>query len=188
MGERSGIGRLERWAAMQVTPEELMRHAAEASNGLRARLAGPFDVVLSACLLTQMQLGLLTVLGERHPLFEAARFTLTLSHLRVLTALTAPGGRLLFACDLTADDIAPSIANAGAEDLPAGRLRKEFQCSCVGRAKHRAPFLAALGTDDDFTQPRKNGVGRRDELAQDARRPVPHDIGSRRLEFSVGQF
>jgi len=112
------LGRLQRWAAMQVTPEELVGHAEQTANGLRTRLGAPFDVVLSACLLTQMQLGLLTVLGERHQLFEAARFTLTQSHLRVLSALTAPGGRALFACDLTANDIAPAITNAAPESLP----------------------------------------------------------------------
>lgn len=113
------LGRLERWASLAVTAEELAGHAEAAAAELRSRLGGPFDVVLSACLLTQMQLGLLTVLGDRHPFFPAAKFTLTLSHLRTLCALTVPGGRLLLASDLTSDDIAPGILHCPSAELPA---------------------------------------------------------------------
>lgn len=103
------LGRLERWASLAVTAEELAGVADIVAADLSLRVGGPFDVVLSACLLTQMQLALLTVLGDRHPLFDAARFTLTLAHLRALAALTARGGRLILASDLTSDDIAPAV-------------------------------------------------------------------------------
>jgi len=60
-----------------------------------------------------------SVLGDDHRLFEAARFTLTLSHLRTLAALTKPGGRMLLVSDLSATDIAPSIATTADAELPA---------------------------------------------------------------------
>lgn len=112
------LDRLTRWAAWQVTPEELAQHPLEHATTLAARLGGPFDVVLSACLLTQMQLGVLTVLGDRHQLFEAVRHTLTLSHLSALSRLTAPGGQVLVASDLSASEIAPSIMATPDELLP----------------------------------------------------------------------
>ncbi|HEY3495811.1 MAG TPA: hypothetical protein VGK73_14030 [Polyangiaceae bacterium] len=112
------LDRAERWAALQVTPAELAGHAEETSARLLAKLAGPFDVVVSACLLTQLQLGLLTVLGDRHPLFEAARYTVSSTHLAVLSRLARAGGRAVFVTDLSANDLAPEIEGAGDAELP----------------------------------------------------------------------
>jgi hypothetical protein len=75
--------------------------------------------VVSACLLTQLQLGLLTVLGDRHPLFEAARYTVSSTHLAVLSRLTSAGGRAVFVTDLSANDLAPEIEGADDGELPA---------------------------------------------------------------------
>ena len=50
---------LERWGRMQVTPQELMAAPAAGARGIAAALPGPFDVVVSTCLLTQLQLTLL---------------------------------------------------------------------------------------------------------------------------------
>jgi len=113
------LGRLARWQSSQVTPEELVELPSAVARELRFRVGGTFDVVLSACMLTQMQLGLLTVLGENHRLFEAARFTLTLSHWRALSELTVSGGRILLASDLTSNDIAPAILTTPEGELSA---------------------------------------------------------------------
>jgi len=113
------LDRLERWQRLEVTPEELAGHPEQTARRLSTELAGPFDVVVSACLLTQMQLGVLSVLGDRHRLFEAVRYTLTLSHLRTLTALARPGGRVLLVSDLSASEIAPAIATAEDAELDA---------------------------------------------------------------------
>ena len=102
-----------------MTPEELAEHPQRTAAALVAKLGGPFDVVLSACLLTPMQLGVVTVLGDRNPLFEAVRYTLTLSHLRALAALAAPGGHVLIATDVTSGEIAPDILTASESELAA---------------------------------------------------------------------
>lgn len=91
---------LERWGRMQVTPQELAAAPAASAKRVAAALPGPFDVVASTCLLTQLQLTLLEVLGERHRLFGALRELLTLAHLRVLAALTKAGGCALLITDL----------------------------------------------------------------------------------------
>jgi len=78
-----------------------MGHAESTSRQLRERVGGPFDVVLSACMLSQMQLSVLNVLSEHHRLFQAVRWTLSLTHFRTLAALTRPSGRGLFATDVS---------------------------------------------------------------------------------------
>jgi hypothetical protein len=85
------LDKLERWARLEITPAELMGHADQTSRALVSRLGAPFDVVVSACLLTQIQRAPVAVLGDSHRLFEAVRHTLSVTHLRVLHALTARG-------------------------------------------------------------------------------------------------
>ncbi len=94
------LGKLERYQRFLVTPEDLMEQPARAASALRETLGGPFDVVASTCLVTQMQLALLRTLTDAHRLFAAVRHTLTVTHLRTLASLTRPGGKALFVSDL----------------------------------------------------------------------------------------
>ena len=98
---------IERWGRMQVTPQELMAAPAAGAKRIAAALPGPFDVVASTCLLTQLQLTLLQLLGDTHQLFIALREFLTLTHLRTLAALTKPGGRALLVTDLCSAELFP---------------------------------------------------------------------------------
>jgi hypothetical protein len=82
-----------------------MGHPQATAKTLLQATGGPFDVVASTCILTQIQLAPVTVLGDAHRLFEAVRHTLTVTHLRVLHALTRPGGKALFVTDVSADRI-----------------------------------------------------------------------------------
>ena len=98
---------IERWGRMQVTPQELMDAPANGAKRIAAALPGPFDVVASTCLLTQLQLELLQLLGDTHQLFVALREFLTLTHLRTLAALTKPGGRAVLVTDLCESSVFP---------------------------------------------------------------------------------
>ena len=137
---------MERWRRMQVTPQELVVAPANGAQRIAATLPGPFDVVASTCLLTQLQLSLLQLLGEGHQLFLALREFLTLTHLRTLAALTKPGGRALLITDL-----------CEASAFPPGRPRDDADLLAVmdelvaaGRviyAAHPEPIQIALGDD-----------------------------------------
>jgi hypothetical protein len=111
------VGRLERWTRFEVTPEELIEHADATSEVIAETVPGPFDVVLSACILTQMQLLPVNVMTDRHPLFEAVRHTLNLTHLRTLLRLQAPGGRAFLVTDVTSDRITSFGSISEAADL-----------------------------------------------------------------------
>jgi hypothetical protein len=99
--------RLERWRSFQAQPQELMEHPDRASKQIAARLPAPFDVVLSACVLSQMQLSVLNVLSSGHRLFEAVRQLVNLTHLRTLARLVGPAGRGVLATDALSDQIYP---------------------------------------------------------------------------------
>jgi hypothetical protein len=98
--------RLERWASAQLTPDELISHAGRTARTIRGALGRRFGVVVSACVLSQMQLSLLRAVGADHHLFAALRVTLNAAHLRTLAELTAPGGRAWFVTDVSSDRIA----------------------------------------------------------------------------------
>ena len=137
---------LERWGRMQVTPQELMAAPAAGSKRIAEALPGPFDVVVSTCLLTQLQLALLNLLTDRHQLFAALREFLTLTHLRTLSRLTRPGGRALLVTDL-----------CEARAFPAGRPRGESDLKplmdemvAAGQVIHSAhPGLIGVTLADD---------------------------------------
>jgi hypothetical protein len=98
---------IERWCNMQVTPEELLAHPELTSAWIEAQLGGPFRTVVSACVLSQMQLSVRSVLSDSHPLFDAVSYTVTLTHLRTLARLTEPGGRAVLASDIATEEMAP---------------------------------------------------------------------------------
>lgn len=99
--------RVEAWRDFRVTPEELAAYPAAASQRIVQSLPGPFDVVVSACVLTQMQLSMLSGLSASHALFEAARQLLNVMHLRTLIRLLAPNGRAVLASDLSSNLLFP---------------------------------------------------------------------------------
>jgi hypothetical protein len=140
------LDRIDRWSRLQVTPDELMGHPEATARQLREALGGQFDVVLSACMLSQMQLSVLRVLTERHRLFEAVRWTLNLSHFRTLAALTKPAGRALFTTDVSSEQLATLDALAPDADY----LALVEQLSNEGRVFDFADpkRVAALFRDD----------------------------------------
>ena len=111
------LTRLERWKKLEVTPEELIRHPEGTADALALQLGATFDVVVSACVMSQMQLSVLNTLGDRHQLFQAVRHTLSVTHLRTLARLIRPGGRGVFAADVVASDHLPIEATASPSEI-----------------------------------------------------------------------
>ena len=131
---------------MQVTLEELVVAPAQGAKRIAAALPGPFDVVASTCLLTQLQLSLLQLIGENHQLFVALREFLTLTHLRTLAALTKPGGRALLITDLCdAASFPPGRPRDDADLLPL--MQELVATRRVIYSSHPEPIQLALGDD-----------------------------------------
>jgi hypothetical protein len=111
--------RLARWKRVPPTVDELTVASDAALATTLARLPGPFDVVASACVLTQMSFSLRTALGARNPMLDAVRISLMGHHLNTLVGLTAAGGASLFVSDVVSSNFYPLDA------LPADRDRRE---------------------------------------------------------------
>ncbi len=114
----SGLSkRLKKWKQAPPTASGLAATVEAAGRSLVGSLPGPFEVVVSACMLTQMSFHLRDSLGERYPLLGAIRTALTDIHLRTLLGLTAQAGASLFVCDLTSSTYYPLSAIRQEEEL-----------------------------------------------------------------------
>lgn len=102
------LDRLARWRELDVTSEELMDRAGSAALEIVSVLPGSFEVVASACVLSQLQFSVVNVLSPSHPLFDAVRQVVNVTHLRTLAALAAPTkGRALLVSDVSSNAITP---------------------------------------------------------------------------------
>jgi hypothetical protein len=111
--------RLMKWKRMPPRREEIEQAASASLEALFAELPGPFDLVASVCVLTQMSFALNEALGQGHPVLPAARVALMSAHLHTLVGLAAPRGSALFACDMVSSNLYPLDALATGADLRA---------------------------------------------------------------------
>lgn len=108
--------RASKWQRQPPSPGELETAASQAKQAVLGRLPGPFDVVVSACVLTQLGFALTQGLGETHATLAALRLATLRTHLQTLLELTAPEGKALFVSDLASSthyplDTVPADAN-----------------------------------------------------------------------------
>src|SRR5687767_6320300 len=92
--------RLKRWKRTAPTAVDIAT-ASSATIASVAGLPGPFDLVASACVLTQMSFSARDALGDAHRMLGPLRISLVKTHLAMLIGLTARGGTALLASDLT---------------------------------------------------------------------------------------
>lgn len=143
----SGFGGvLEHWRDQRIGPDRAADQPAVAVARLIERLERPFATVLSACVLSQMQLALRRVLSDRHPLFAAASFTLNLTHLRTLAALRQAGGRAILATDIASNTI-PAFDPLAAERDPHTELNRLLASGDVFSVVDPR-WLTAIARDD----------------------------------------
>jgi hypothetical protein len=109
--------RVSKWQRKAPSRAELETTEAMTLAALLSRLPGPFDVVTSACVLTQMSFALRKALGEGHPMLGPIRVAIMTTHLRTLVGLTKPEGTCLFTSDLVSSTTYPLETLAPDRDL-----------------------------------------------------------------------
>ncbi len=80
-------------------------------------LPGPFDVVASTCLLSQLIGTLAETVGETHPQFPEMMQAIRTGHLRLLAHLIAPGGAGALITDFVSSDSHPPLRTVPEESL-----------------------------------------------------------------------
>jgi len=95
-------GAFDRLAAFKdkpATAAEQARLPAASAQKVLAALPGPFDVVLSACMLSQLMHSCYVALGLQHPQLHMMAAALAVAHCRSMAAMLAPGGTGLLVTD-----------------------------------------------------------------------------------------
>lgn len=157
----SGFGGvLARWNDRRIGEREAADQPSVAVARLVDRLGRRFTTVLSACVLSQMQLGVRRALTDRHPLFGAASFTLNLTHLRTLSALRQPGGRAILATDIASNAI-PAFDVVEAERNPQTELNRLLSSGDVFSVVDPR-WLTAIARDDPTLSSQATVSGARD--------------------------
>lgn len=79
---------------------------------------GPFDVVASTCLLSQIVGNAFVSLGDQHSQLDSAVAAIRLGHLRLLAELARPGGRVVLISDVVNSDRVPKLLDLPEAELP----------------------------------------------------------------------
>jgi hypothetical protein len=82
-------------------------------------LRGPFEVVASTCLLSQLINAIVRTAGERHPRFVELVQAIRLGHLRLLNHLTSPAGLEILATDVVSSETCSALLTIADETLPS---------------------------------------------------------------------
>jgi hypothetical protein len=106
------------WEQESPTSPEVSEAAARATQRVVPPVGGPFDVVLSPCLLSQLCGYADDVLGRAHPRRRELLLALRTRHLRTVVDLLAPGGAGVIVCDVASTTGYPELAGTRRERLP----------------------------------------------------------------------
>ena len=149
----SGVfDKLEGWSRKPPRPEDVRELVPATPARVLAALPAPFDVVVSCCLLTQLQLVLLQVVGDQNPRFDDLRTAVNRIHVRTLAAALAPGGVALLVSDLTSNDIYPPLAWVAPDVDLAALMGDLLQAGHVIHAAHPGLLSAEIRRDPALKQ------------------------------------
>jgi hypothetical protein len=122
----SGLMRLlPGWRERAPSADELDALRESAPSRIAASLPGPFDVVLSDCLLTQIYWTCFKALGNGPPLQQVLATSLSI-HLRTMAELTRSGGAALLVTDAVTSETVPLV------ELVADKSPREVLCALDG--------------------------------------------------------
>jgi hypothetical protein len=157
----SGVERhLKKWK--RAAPTE--RDVAAASSTVLASVAGlpgPFDLVVSACVLTQMSFSARDALGDTHRMLGALRVSLVRTHLATLLGLTAPGGTALLVSDLTSSNAFPladvrpeqNLFDVMGDIVEKGAFYHAANPNLIDDVIEADPVLRTMGGEPELLEP-----------------------------------
>ena len=112
------LPRLAAWdPRLPPSDEELTQCVRAAREYGGPNLPGPFDVVASTCLLSQLIDSVVTSLADSHPRFPELLLAVRDRHLRLLVELLVPGGLAVLITDLVSSDTCAELATVADAEL-----------------------------------------------------------------------
>ncbi|QOV89839.1 hypothetical protein [Humisphaera borealis] len=118
------------WPRRKPSGDELDRCLRSIATAPLPAVGGPFDMILSPCLLSQICLYATDALGSSHPRAADLRKAIRRQHLRQLVEWLSPGGTGILVVDLAQAAKVGSLLTSHADRL------SEVASRTVGRAQH----------------------------------------------------
>jgi hypothetical protein len=109
-------------------------------------LPGPYGVVASTCLLSQLAGNARPALGAAHPRLSDVIGAIRVGHLRLLERLTGPGGTAVLITDVVSSEMFPELPAVPEDDLAALPRRLARDGTFIAGV-HPRTILADLGAD-----------------------------------------
>lgn len=122
--------RMGDWPTRPPTAEQVEQCLRAVATSPRPEIGGPFDVILSPCILSQICLYATDALGRGHPRTPDLRREIRQQHLRQMVEWLAPGGTGILVIDLAQAAKVGSLLQTHADRL------SEVASRTVGAAKH----------------------------------------------------
>lgn len=139
-----------RWTPLTALETPELRALSDWPAGRVAlALPGPFEVVASTCVLSQLLDGVYHGLGATHPQRDPAQHAMRLGHLRLLCRLTRPGGRAVLITDVASSEHVPALLGSpesGLERLVAELAGTGRQI----RGVHPGDLIGTLRSDPEL--------------------------------------
>ena len=101
-----------------IRADDLNRLAVGVVDRVAPALDGPFDLVASTCLLTQLIGHAFHAVGDRHPHFLPAALATRAGHLRLVARLARPGGTGVLITDVVSSETLPELVDSPESSLP----------------------------------------------------------------------
>ena len=134
------------WAGRSPSVPEVDAAVRQSAAAGTPDLGGPFDVVLSCCVLSQLVGYATDALGGRHPTYAELVRAIRGRHLRLMLDLLAPGGTGLLVCDLISSESVTELPRVPEHELP-GLLRKLARDGTFFSGLYPDALAAAFGND-----------------------------------------
>lgn len=141
------LGAIAGWSPQAtIGPADLAALVDWPSTRVGLALPGPYGLVASTCLLSQLIGNASVSAGEGHPRFADLVRSIRLGHLRLLTRLVAPGGSAVLVTDVISSDALPVLATVTEPELP-GLLDRLTRAGGLIHGVNPADILAVLRRD-----------------------------------------
>ena len=138
--------RMATWSADSAIGDEELAACRAAPARQASQLSGPFDVVGSTCLLSQLLLAVAERPGQMHPRFLDVLQGVRWGHLRLMLELLAPGGHGVLITDLVSSDSCPELRTVP-DSAVAGLLNQSISAHNFYTGLNPAVLHSLLATD-----------------------------------------
>ena len=120
----ASLGVMAQWSPTAALGDaEIAACAERPVQSVTGKLPGPFEIVASTCVLSQLMEVITQSVGVAHPRFLELVQAVRIGHLRLLMNLVAPGGAGVLISDVVSSETVPALGALSEKELPGALVQ-----------------------------------------------------------------